>query len=54
MTENEVSLVRDLPVILPNGRLLGTVHDTVVDTASWRCTHVFVADPPSDLVEGLL
>ena len=52
MVESEVSLIRDLPVILPDGRLLGTVHDTVVETDSWTCTHIFVADPPADLVEG--
>ena len=52
MVESEVSVIRDLPVILPDGRLLGTVHDTVVETDSWTCTHIFVADPPADLVEG--
>ena len=52
MAESEVSLIRDLPVILPDGRLLGTVHDTVIETESWNCTHIFVADPPADLVEG--
>ena len=51
MVESEVSVIRDLPVILPDGRLLGTVHDTVVETDSWTCTHIFVADPPADLVE---
>jgi len=39
-------------VIIPSGRLLGTVHDTVIDTDGWTCTHIFVADPPADLVEG--
>ncbi|MCP4974267.1 MAG: hypothetical protein GY914_11455, partial [Prochlorococcus sp.] len=43
MVESEVSSVRNLPVILPSGRLLGTVHDTVIDTDNWRCTHIFVA-----------
>ena len=52
MVEAEVSSVRNLPVILPSGRLLGTVHDTVIDTDDWVCTHIFAADPRSDLVEG--
>ncbi len=52
MAESDVSQIRDLPVILPDGRLLGTVHDTVVDTEAWKCTHIFVADPPADIVEG--
>ena len=52
MAESEVSQIRDLPFILPDGRLLGTVHDTVIETESWNCTHIFVADPPADLVEG--
>ena len=52
MAESEVSLIRDLPVILPDGRLLGTVPDTVIATASWKCTHIILAAPPADLVEG--
>ena len=52
MADCQVSDIRGLPVILPDGRLLGTVHDTVIDTDGWRCTPVFVSDPPADLVEG--
>ena len=52
MADCQVSDIRCLPVILPDGRLLGTVHDTVIETEGWRCTHVFVSDPPADLVEG--
>ena len=52
MADCQVSDIRGLPVILPDGRLLGTVHDTVIETEGWRCTHVFVSDPPADLVEG--
>ena len=39
-------------VILPDGRLLGTVHDTVIETESAELHTHFVADPPADLVEG--
>ena len=52
MADCQVSDIRGLPVILPDGRLLGTDHDTVIETDGWRCTHVFVSDPPADLVEG--
>ena len=45
MTDRQVSEIRGLPVIMPSGRLLGTVHDTVIDTDGWTCTHIFVADP---------
>ena len=52
MADLQESEIRGLPVIMPSGRLLGTVHDTVIDTDGWDCTHIFVADPPADLVEG--
>ncbi|HIM64150.1 MAG TPA: hypothetical protein EYM40_01360 [Candidatus Poseidoniales archaeon] len=52
MADLQESEIRGLPVIMPSGRLLGTVHDTVIDTDGWTCTHIFVADPPADLVEG--
>ena len=48
MADLQESEIRGLPVIMPSGRLLGTVHDT----DGWTCTHIFVADPPADLVEG--
>ena len=49
-----MSSVRGLPVIIPDGRVLGTVHDTVIsaESDSWSCTHLFVSDPPASLVEG--
>ena len=52
MADRHASEIRGLPVIIPDGRLLGTVHDTVVDVNSWSCTHIFVSDPPESLVEG--
>ena len=49
-----MSTIRGLPVIIPDGRVLGTVHDTVLSAESeaWSCTHLFVSDPPPSLVEG--
>ena len=52
MADRHASEIRGLPVIIPNGSLLGTVHDTVIDVSSWSCTHIFVSDPPDYLVEG--
>ena len=51
MGEAVASELRGMPVILPDGRFLGTVHDTVVDSDEWTCTHLFVTTPPADLVE---
>ncbi|MBN17026.1 MAG: PRC-barrel domain-containing protein [Candidatus Thermoplasmatota archaeon] len=52
MGEAVASELRGMPVILPDGRYLGTVHDTVVDSDEWKCTHIFVTNPPEDIVEG--
>ncbi len=51
MVESRASDLRGLPVILPDGRLLGTVHDAVVDVTGWDCTHIFVCDPPEEIVQ---
>ena len=50
--ERNLSQLSGLQVYLPNGRLLGVVHDAVVEHASLSCTHLFVTDTPDDLVEG--
>ncbi|HJM41283.1 MAG TPA: PRC-barrel domain-containing protein [Candidatus Thalassarchaeaceae archaeon] len=52
MGEAVASELRGMPVILPDGRFLGTVHDMVVDSDEWTCTHLFVTNPPAELVEG--
>ena len=52
MADRSASEIRGLPVITPEGDLLGTVHDTVIDVNDWSCTHIFVSDPPESLVEG--
>ena len=51
MGESASSELRGMPVILPDGRYLGNVHDTVVDVDLWSCTHIFVMNPPENLVE---
>ena len=50
--ERNLSQLSGLQVYLPNGRLLGTVHDAVVEHLNLSCTHLFVTDTPEDLVEG--
>ena len=50
--ERNLSQLSGLQVYLPNGRLLGVVHDAVVEHASLSCTHLFVKDTPDDPVEG--
>ena len=49
MADRHASEIRGLPVIIPDGRLLGTVHDTVIDVNNWSCTHIFVSDPQMPL-----
>ncbi|GIS43469.1 MAG: hypothetical protein Ct9H90mP16_05390 [Candidatus Poseidoniales archaeon] len=51
MGEATAAEIRGMPVILPDGRFLGTVHDMVVDSDTWACTHLFVTNPPAELVE---
>jgi sporulation protein YlmC with PRC-barrel domain len=50
--EDSVSRLTGLEVYLPDGRLLGIVHDAVVDANGLNCTHLFVRDTQEDIVEG--
>ena len=50
--EDSVSRLTGLEVYLPDGRLLGVVHDAVVDANGLNCTHLFVRDTQEDIVEG--
>lgn len=54
MVQGEDALTRlsGLEVYLPDGRLLGKVHDAVIDTNSLQCTHLFVRDTDAELVEA--
>jgi sporulation protein YlmC with PRC-barrel domain len=46
MVDYYVSEIRGLPVILPDGRVIGTVNDTIVIIGedSIKCSHIFVAN----------
>ena len=50
--ERRLTRLHGLPVHLPDGRLLGVVHDAVVEADGWRCSHLFVRDCRPELVEG--
>ena len=52
MGEATAAEIRGMPVILPDGRFLGTVHDMVVDPDTWACTDLFVTNPER-LAEGI-
>ena len=53
MVDYYVSEIRGLPVILPDGRVIGAVNDTIVIIGedSIKCSHIFVANPPDEIVE---
>lgn len=51
MAEALVTTLRGLPVYLPDGRRLGIVHDTVVETDHFTTTHLFVVGCAPELVE---
>ena len=50
--ELSVSQVNGKEVYLPDGRLLGVVHETVLDGRNMRATHLFITNCPEELVEG--
>ena len=54
VSERLMTELRGREVILPDGRRLGMVHDTVVDFDGWTCSHLFVSDTSPDLVEGAI
>ena len=51
MTDMRSDELRSRPVILPDGRVLGMVHDAIVDVESTSITHLFVTSPPPQIVE---
>ena len=51
MSDIRAEQLRNLPVILPDGRALGVVHDAIVETETTSITHLFVTNPPVHLVE---
>lgn len=50
--EISISRLNGKDVYLPNGRLLGRVHETVIDGGHMSATHLFITNCPEDLVEG--
>ena len=50
--EDVITRLSGLEVYLPDGRLLGLVHDAVIDENTMKCTHLFVRDTDPLLVEG--
>ena len=51
MTDMRSDELRSRPVILPDGRVLGMVHDAIVDVDSTSITHLFVTSPHTQIVE---
>ena len=51
MTDMRSDELRSRPVILPDGRVLGMVHDAIVDVESTSITHLFVTSHPPQIVE---
>lgn len=51
VTHGSLAELKGKQVFLPDGRLLGMVHDCVVETKGWNCTHLFVNECKSEIVE---
>ena len=47
----DLTMLPGTAVILPNGRVLGTVYDVVIDTDLWSCTHLYIREPHHDISE---
>ena len=54
MNERRLTSLHGLPVVLPDARILGVVHDIVLDENASNCTHLFVVETPEEIVEGSL
>ena len=51
VTRGSLAELKGKQVFLPDGRLLGLVHDCVVETKEWNCTHLFVNECKPNIVE---
>ena len=51
MSEMRLTSLRGLSVYLPDGRKVGIVHDSVIDSGDWNCSHLFVRETDPELVE---
>lgn len=52
VSERRLTSLRGLEVFLPDGRKVGVVHDSVIDSEDWSCSHLFVRETDPALVEG--
>ena len=52
MPDRRLTTLHGLPVVLPDARILGVVHDVVLDAKASACTHLFVVETPDEIVEG--
>ena len=51
MSHGSLADLKGKQVYLPDGRLLGLVHDCVIETKDWNCTHLFVNECKPNIVE---
>ena len=52
MADRRLTEMHGLPVVLPDARILGIVHDVVLDEQARTCTHLFVMETTDTIVEG--
>ncbi len=52
MPDRKLTTLHGLPVVLPDARILGVVHDVVLNDKASVCTHLFVVETPDEIVEG--
>ncbi len=50
--ERRVSDLVGKEVFLPDGRLLGRVHEAVIEPIKMQASHLFVTNTPPSIVEG--
>ena len=51
VSERRLTSLRGLDVFLPDGRKVGVVHDSVIDSDDWSCSHIFVRETDPAIVE---
>lgn len=52
MADRRLTEMHGLPVVLPDARILGIVHDVVLDEQTRTCTHLFVIETTDTIIEG--
>ena len=51
-TEIRLQELHGKEVFLPDGRMLGIVHETIIDAEDLKVTHLFVTNTRAELVEA--